>query len=66
MTRTPRDYHGVIFAGKAFLVIGGEDVKRTEKCTWDGQFVTCRKEFMELESFYSYPELFPVNDDFCN
>ena len=34
--KTARDGHGVIFNGEAFLVVGGRDEKKTEKCTLSG------------------------------
>ena len=73
LIRTPRDNHGVVFAGNAFLVIGGEGLKKTEKCTLESVpgfsgrpvwFMNCREEFISLQNFYSYPELLPVHDDF--
>ena len=62
---TGRFDHGAIFDGTYFLIIGGYDTHKTEKCSLSGSTMTCQQQQPELTDYRAYPELFLVPGDFC-
>ena len=62
---TSRKGHNVIFDGRHFLVIGGYETKKEERCTIVRDEMTCVEQAPELTDYAYYPELFLVPDDFC-
>ena len=63
--KTTRYAHNVIFDGEHFLVVGGRDIKKTERCTLNNGLMTCTEQNPELKDCARYPELFLVPVDFC-
>ena len=63
--RSARAGHGVILSQGSYLIVGGENTQRTEKCTISGDSITCIDQQPKLEMYSLYPELFPVESDFC-
>ena len=59
-----RHYHGAIFDGENFLVVGGEGTLKNEVCSLTDQTVTCTEASSTLDNYYGYPELFLVPADF--
>ena len=62
---TGRQDHGAIFDGRYFLVAGGYDTLKTERCILVGSTMTCQEQQPELGYYRNYPELFLVPDDYC-
>ena len=57
--------HGVIQANGQFLVIGGMSNQFTEKCVFERDQLNCYLQKPLLFSYYLYPELFVVAEDYC-
>ena len=63
-----------IFNGKYFVVAGGivydkTNVRKTERCTLDNNRMNCVKLASKLDSYWFYPYLLTVDNDFdenCN
>ena len=62
---TPRRGHGAIFTRGQVLVVGGMGTKKTEKCSFQQDQVNCIEQDPELADYTFYPELIPVDDNFC-
>ena len=62
---TGRYGHNAIFDGTSILVVGGSRTKKTEKCLFSNEQITCSEQNPELYDYYAYPELFWVPTDFC-
>ena len=61
---TKRRNHGAILIDGSFIVIGGLNDNPTERCT-TGEKVKCVDQEPLLNNYYSYPELFLVNSNYC-
>lgn len=57
--------HGVIQANGQFLVIGGMSNQFTERCAFESDQLKCYLQKPLLFSYYLYPELFVVAEDYC-
>ena len=57
--------HNVIYDGEYLIVVGGGSYQFTEKCTIKNESVTCTSQNPELASYYLYPELFLVTENYC-
>ena len=55
-----------VFAGSAFLVIGGHGTHQTEKCQLTSGTMSCSTQEPTLDYHYKWPELILVEDDFCH
>ena len=59
----------VIFAGKHFLVVGGEELDKIEfsyeKCFYENNTMTCTAE-KALQTNHWRPLLYQIGDDFLN
>ena len=66
--RYGRAYHGAIFDGEKFLIIGGYANKhgpvKSEVCTLKGSTMSCFSHSEALDGYNNYPELFIVPKDF--
>merc|ERR1719285_447850 len=62
---TARRGHGAIYLDNSFLVVGGEGNLQSEKCDLDRGTVSCTSQEPSLNSYYSYPELYLVSNDYC-
>ena len=62
---TARSGHGAVFIDGFFLVVGGYDNHRTEKCSLQEGAISCRNQKPILYDYASYPELFLVSDSYC-
>ena len=60
-----RSGHNVIFDGAHFLVVGGREKLKTEKCTLVKGQITCAEQNPELTDYFNYPELYLVPLNFC-
>ena len=58
--------HGVVFDGASFVVAVGQYDKVTEKCTLEGDSVSCATLAPLLDAFAYYPEMFIVSENFCS
>ena len=63
--KSGRHGHGVIYDGKAFMVIGGNGSYKTEKCLLSGTSITCTEQTPTLENYDITPALIMVPEDFC-
>ena len=59
-----RHAFGAIETQKQFLVMGGEDKKRTEMCTLTGESIKCKSREPTLNNFKLYPALMVVETDY--
>ena len=69
----PRYGHGAIWDGSSFFIVGGKSSRdiwggkvMTEVCKWSSNSIVCEEIKPELQSFYSYPEIFIVDRFYCN
>ena len=60
-----RSHHNVIYDGDVFIVVGGSNSKKTEKCSLSGSTMTCTEQEPTLTGYYWYPALVMVPEDFC-
>ena len=61
-----RHEFGVIEVGNSYIVIGGQDEKKTETCQLVNSTVSCVEREPTLEEFREYPELFLVDSTFAD
>lgn len=61
-----RHQFGVIEVGNIYIVIGGQDEKKTETCQLINSTVSCVEREPTLEEFREYPELFLVDSTFAD
>ena len=57
--------HNAIYDGQFVLVIGGIDIRKTEKCLISNDQMTCSSQSPELISYGFYPEVFFVPEGYC-
>lgn len=63
--------HGVFIQKGTFIVIGGLDIKtaelerKTERCTLIDESIQCTAIDPKLNSYFNYPEMIYVSDDYC-
>ena len=62
---TGRNGHAVALDGNEFLVVGGGGEMNTERCYFKFDQLICLEQTPKLKSFYLYPELFMVEEDYC-
>ena len=62
---TGRSMHNAIFDGRYVLVVGGDNRKKTEKCSVSNDRMTCSKQSPELSHYSKYPEVFLVPEGYC-
>ena len=60
-----RRLHGAIIINGSVLVVGGLNDNPTEKCLL-GDRVNCSEQEPILTNYYSYPELFLVQQTYCS
>ena len=60
-----RGAHGVIYEGSSFLVVGGDGVRKTEKCVLNGTAMTCtEQQSPALDNYKYFPALFLTVDNY--
>ena len=62
--KTGRYGHGVIHDGSSFLVIGGNDNYKTEKCDLNGGVITCNEQQSPALDKYAGGALFLIADNY--
>lgn len=60
-----RTGHGVIMNKGNFIIVGGMDYKKTERCTLEGQSIHCKLINPGLDYYMGYPEMMIVPSDYC-
>ena len=65
-----RQGHAAIFSGDVLVVMGGttrrdSDFLSTEACKLNNGIVACTKQAPAMQNYDYYPELYLVNDSFC-
>ena len=68
MLKVARRGHGAILNGDTLIVAGGAGTKKTETCNLsdNGTVNACTEQTAPtLTNYYYYPELFLVNESFC-
>ena len=60
-----RHGHGVIFQKGDFIVVGGRDTKKTERCSLHGNSIQCTNVDPELDDYAFYPEMMLVPENYC-
>ena len=61
-----RESHNAIQLNGQFLVAGGSDTYKTERCTYNNNKMVCHSQPPNLEWYVSTPEFMTVSDDYCN
>ena len=56
--------HTVVFDGTFFMVIGGSGTENIERCSWKDSSMECTQLESSTRSYYLYPEVFILPDDF--
>ena len=62
---TRKESHNAIFDGEVFLVIGGSNYSRTQRCEINGELIECDKQNPRLDDYIQYPALFLVPYAYC-
>lgn len=57
--------HNVIEVQGQILVVGGNDLFKTERCNYSEGVMQCTEQQPELDYYNMYPELYAVSDYFC-
>ena len=57
--------HGVIIQNGEFIVVGGRDTKKTERCSLNGDSIQCTSVDPELSSYVYYPVMMLVPENYC-
>ena len=61
-----RESHNAIQLNGQFLVAGGRDTYKTERCTYNNNKMVCHSQSPSLEWYVSTPEFMTVSDDYCD
>ena len=64
--KQPRSGLGVIKLEDEFIVFGGEDKKKTERCSMNGDSIQCVTVGFEYDDYWFYPELMSVPQSYCS
>ena len=61
-----RSGHNAIHLNGHFIIVGGSFTRKTEKCLYNNNEMTCSSQSPSLESYQYFPELMIVSNDYCN
>ena len=61
-----RSGHAVVVRSNDFIIVGGRNTKRTERCVLQNEMqIVCVSVEPELTDFAYYPETMLVDENFC-